>query len=66
MKLIGAFLCFRHQRVVVNGIKSVWHRLCQASHRAPFLGPLLSEIRLFATVFAIIKLRIRLQKDNDR
>ena len=24
MKLIDAFLCFRQQRVVVNGVKSDW------------------------------------------
>ena len=39
MKWIDAFLCFRQQRVVVNGVKSDWAPLCQASHRAPFLVP---------------------------
>ena len=39
MKLIDASLCFRQQRVVVNGVKSNWAPLSQVSHRAPFLVP---------------------------
>ena len=39
MKWIDAFLCFRQQRIVVNGVKSDWAPLCQVSRRAPFLVP---------------------------
>ena len=63
MKWIDAFLCFRQQRVVVNGVNQTGPPLCQVSHRAPFLVPccflytsmtsmimsdIESEIRLFA------------------
>ena len=61
MKWINAFLCYRQQRVVVNGVKSDWHPLYLVSQRGTVLGPLLfslhinditadieSEIRLFA------------------
>ena len=33
------FLCFRQQRVVVNGVKSDWARFCRVYPRAPFLVP---------------------------
>ena len=39
LKWIDAFLCFRQQRVVVNGVKSDWAPLCQVSLRALFLVP---------------------------
>ena len=39
LKWIDSFLCFRQQRVVVNGIKSDWLRFCRVSPRAPFLVP---------------------------
>ena len=38
LKWINAFLCFRQERVVVNGVKSHWAPLCLVSHRAPFLA----------------------------
>ena len=59
MKWIDSFLCFRQQRVVVNGVKSDW-------------APVLSEIRLFAddcVCYREIKDEkdtMKLQKDIDR
>ena len=39
LKWIDSFLCYRQQRVVVNGAKSDWAPVCLVSHRALFLVP---------------------------
>ena len=82
LKWIDSFLCFRQQRVVVNGVKSDWAPVCWVSPRALFLlfplyinditSDIESEIRLFAddcVCYREIKDEedtVKLQRDIDR
>ena len=52
---INAFLCFRQQRVVVNGVKSDWASVVSGVPQGTVLGPL-----LFSDILADIESEIRL------
>ena len=59
----NAFLCFRQQRVVVNGIKSDWAPVVSGVPQGTVLGPLLSSLYV-NDISADIESEIRLFSDD--
>ena len=60
---INAFLCFRQQRVVVNGIKSDWAPVVPGVPQGTVLGPLLFSLYI-NDISADIESEIRLSADD--
>ena len=63
MKWIDAFLCFRQQRVVVNGVKSDWAPVVSGVPQGTVLGPLLFSLH-FNDIMSDIESEIRLIADD--
>ena len=63
LKWINAFLCFRQQKVVVNGVKSDWAPVVSGVPQGTVLGPLLFSL-YFNDISADIESEIRLFADD--
>ena len=72
LKWINAFLCYRLQRVVINGIKSDWAPVVSGVPHGTVLGPLLFSQHIndiTADTESVIRLfddTLKLQRDIDR
>ena len=49
MKWIDAFLCFRQQKVVVNGVKSDWATVVSGVSQGTVLGRLLFSLHIMTS-----------------
>ena len=63
LKWINAFLCYRQQRVVVNGVKSDWAPVVSGVPQGTVLGPLLFSLHIH-DIIADIESEIRLFADD--
>ena len=63
MKWIDAFLCFRQQRNVVNGVKSGWAPVMSGVPQGTVLGPLLFSLHI-NDIMSDIESAIRLFADD--
>ena len=63
MKWIDAFLCFRQQRVVVNGVKPDWAPVVSGVPQGTVLGPLLFSLHI-NDIMSDIESEIRLLADD--
>ena len=63
LKWINAFLCYRQQRVVVNGVKSDWTPVVSGVPQGTVHGPLLSSIHI-NDITTDIESEIRLFADD--
>ena len=63
LKWINAFLCYRQQRVVVNGVKSDWAPVVSGVPQGTVLGPLLFSLHI-NDITADIESQIRLFADD--
>ena len=63
MELIVAFLCFRQQRVAVNGVKSNWTPVVPGVRQDTVLDPLLFSLHI-NDIMSDIESEIRLVADD--
>ena len=62
MKWINAFLCYRQQRVVVNGVKSDWAPVVSGVPEETFLGSMVFSLHI-NDITADLESEIRLLTD---
>ena len=61
--MVNAFLCYRQQRVVVNGVNSDWAPVVSGVLQGTVLGPLLFSLHI-NDITADIESEIRLYTDD--